>query len=461
MSKASSRRGHSRRKMLAMLGLGGAAGVLALAGAYRPVRKWWRLDCQDMPVRQGLGYGPLRRDPRGMLDLPAGFSYRVLCRKGELMDDGFRVPGSADGAAVFSMPGGGYRIIRNHEVSASQVARGRYEEDRAPPVRNLYDTACRGGTITLVLDDDLRLNRKFLSLTGTDRNCSGGRTPWESWLSCEESAGTPATAGYYTRRHGYVFEVFAAADGLTVPQPLKAMGRFVHEAVALNPAGNEVYQTEDQGDGCFYKFIPRRPGDLSNGRLFALRIKGRPGAVTANQGAEPAQRIPVGRPLPADWVELQKPDPERDTLRLTARSLGAATFARGEGATWASGGTAFAATSGGPQGLGQIWHYRSTGGEEGELTLLAEAKDECEFNMPDNMATFPTGDIVLAEDNNRYTRLIGLTPAGEAYPFAYYQHATKEEMAGIAFAPGGRFMVVNAYQIGLTFLVTGPFAGNA
>ncbi|MCZ6532432.1 MAG: DUF839 domain-containing protein [SAR324 cluster bacterium] len=460
MSKAGKGRGIGRRNLLAGLALGTLAGVGGLAVAYKPLRKWWRLECQDMPVREGLGYGPLRRDPAGMLDLPEGFSYRILCRKGEPMNDGFTVPGAADGAAVFAMPDGGYRIIRNHEIAVSDVRRGRYEEPQPPAAEYLYDPACRGGTITLVLDRELRLRRKFLSLTGTERNCAGGATAWGSWISCEESAHTPASEEVYTKPHGYNFEVPAKQEGLAIPKPLKAMGRFTHEAVAFDPVTGAAYQTEDKGDSCLYKFLPERQGDLSRGRLLALRIDGRPGVDTSNGVGTEGGLIPVGKALPVSWVPLREPDPAQDDLRHTARALGAATFSRGEGIVWAQGGAAFTCTDGGASGLGQIWHYKPTGPETGLLTLLAEAEQKCRFFMPDNIAALPNGDLVMAEDNHKYTRLIGLTPGRETYPFAYYQYDTREELSGIAFSPDGSFMVVSAYGIGITFLVTGPFIGS-
>ncbi|MEE8394825.1 MAG: alkaline phosphatase PhoX, partial [bacterium] len=216
--------------------LGGTVlGVAALVAGFRPLLKWWRLDCRGLPEAGGAGYGPLRPDPEGILDLPEGFSYRMLCRSGELMDDGFLVPGAPDGTGVFAMPNGEYRVVRNHELAAGQGRLGPFHGKKEPPPDRRYDPFCHGGTTTLVLDGELRLRRKFLSLAGTERNCAGGTTPWGSWISCEESRAGPKSGKGYRRDHGFAFQVDAAADGLGEPVPLVAMGRFFREGAAVHP----------------------------------------------------------------------------------------------------------------------------------------------------------------------------------------------------------------------------------
>lgn len=451
--------GFTRRRLLRTAALGTlAAGGLALA--YGPLRRWWRLACLDQAVAGGLGYGPLKRDPAGLLDLPEGFSYRIILEQGQPMSDGGRVPGSPDGTGVFLMADGSYRLVRNHELESHQHGRAPYGGGWRPPEKAFFDPGALGGTITTVLDRDLRVQKSFVSLAGTVRNCAGCATPWGSWLSCEESVKSPADGTNYQRVHGYVFEVPAAADGPADPVPLKAMGRFLHEGAAVDPGSGVVYQTEDRGDGCIYKFRPQAPGELSRGRLFALRVRDRPGLNTGNPAGGAA--IAVGKPLPADWVELREPDSQDDTLRLQAKALGAATFVRGEGMAWRGKSVVFTATSGGAAGLGQLWEFapdaQSPTGA-GSLTLLAEAAEQCEFNKPDNLAVQPGGELIFAEDNRAYTRLIGLSADGRPYPFAYFRQDTSEELSGLAFSPDNRFMLASLYDLGLTLLITGPFHG--
>ena len=117
-------------------------------------------------------------------------------------------------------------------------------------------------------DGEAELKTQFVSLAGTFVNCAGGETPWGSWLTCEE---TTASTGM---PHGYVFEV--PADGFGDPTPIRDMGRFSHEAVAIDPFTGYVYETEDAGASLmgffgassksgFYRFVPNVSGRLAAG----------------------------------------------------------------------------------------------------------------------------------------------------------------------------------------------------
>jgi hypothetical protein len=233
------------------------------------------------------GYGPLassRDCPEPAL--PAGFRSVKLSQAGMLMSDGVTTPNAFDGMAAIAGPGGSVRLVRNHEIRdnpANSIVIG----DPAPA----YDARAGGGTTTLEVrvrpDGTPELVREFASVNDTIVNCAGGPTPWGSWLTCEE-----ATAGAlqgWSREHGYVFDVPAGADGLTPARPLRALGRFVHEAIAVDPASGIVYLTEDRsfvtgsasspGSG-FYGFLPDCPGDLSAGRLQAPALKDRATAAS-------------------------------------------------------------------------------------------------------------------------------------------------------------------------------------
>ncbi|MGB5076328.1 MAG: alkaline phosphatase PhoX, partial [Sphingorhabdus sp.] len=227
--------------------------------------------CAAVPVpgmNEVRGYGPLVRDPDNLVDLPKGFRYRVISRLGNLMDDGFLVPNAADGMGAFDLGSGKVALVRNHELSQRDLRFGPFTGDIAADF-NTYDRIADkkamplpGGTTTLIYDMKTgQREAEWLSLSGTIRNCSGGITPWGSWLSCEEAV-TRAGDGV-GKDHGYIFEVPARHRGLVDPVPLKAMGRFNHEAACVDPRTGIVYLTEDRDDGLLYRFIPNEKGVLA------------------------------------------------------------------------------------------------------------------------------------------------------------------------------------------------------
>jgi secreted PhoX family phosphatase len=216
-----------------------------------------------------VGYGELVKDPQNLLDLPRGFSYHAFSRTGDTMSDGLLVPGAHDGMAAFRGPRGRTILVRNHEMQAewggSPFGEGNKLLSKVAPGR-FYDygkgqNPQLGGTTTLVYNTKKRvLESQFLSLAGTCRNCAGGPTPWNTWITCEETVmpANLASGGTTERDHGYNFEVPASAKiGLAMPVALKAMGRFNHEAVAVDARSGIVYQTEDRDDGLIYRFHPQ------------------------------------------------------------------------------------------------------------------------------------------------------------------------------------------------------------
>lgn len=433
----------------------------------------------------GAGYGPLVPDPAGLLDLPSGFTYRIVSREGEAMSDGLRTPAAFDGMACFPVRGASHQValVRNHEMWPNLTAGGAFGDDfalaGAVPRDKIFDFAADGrpklgGTTTLIWDiRRQRLLRSHLSLAGTCGNCAGGATPWGSWLTCEETL--EQEAPLVGRAHGWVFEVPSRARGLVDPLPLTAMGRFVHEAALVDPRSGIVYLTEDRPDGLLYRFLPEARRRLSRGgRLQALGLlddrerdlRNWPADGTRFAGQGPA--IPTGGSAEVRWVDLDGVESPSGDLKDRGFTRGALRFARGEGLALGHGRDGaeiyVSCTMGGAARLGQVWRYRPSPAEgrageadrPGKLELFVESTSPDRLKNCDNAAVSPWGDLILCEDgpDDQPQFLRGVTPAGELYALAANGYS---EFAGACFSPDGSTLFVNAQSPGITFAVTGPW----
>lgn len=461
---------HTRRHFL-QRGLAFSAGFTGLALLSRQRDGAFASLVQDV-ARAGIGYGPLVKDPRGLLDLPQGFVYRVISQRGDTMADGLLVPGQPDGMASFPGPDGLTLLVRNHELEASWAKRGAFGEQnellgKVDPSK-VYDIGAKrpslGGCTTLVYDTRTHTKvREFASLLGTNRNCAGGPTPWGSWLTCEEDMVNRGDEGAL-HHHGYVFEVPATADiQLFDPLPIRAMGRFKHEAVALDPRTGIVYLTEDTEHGLIYRFIPSEPGKLAKGgKLEAMMWRDKPGLDTSNRKPG-TDEIAVGTRIDVEWVALDNVDRDTDDLRVDGFRAGALRFARGEGMWWGHDSVYFAATTGGKADKGQIWRYipDAANNAKGVLELFVEPNDGHLIENADNLTVSPWGDLIACEDSvggdvEPGNRLIGITKDGQPYVFAR-NAASASEFAGVNFSPDGTTMFVNIQGNGLTLAITGPW----
>jgi secreted PhoX family phosphatase len=383
---------------------------------------------------------PLRRDPQGILDLPPGFSYRVISRMGTLMHDGYRVPGHFDAMGVFETDDK-LILMRNHEVAPGEAGSGAYPPGKTPPAE-AYDREAFGGVTRLVLDRERHeVLHQELALVGTHWNCAGGLSPW-GWLTCEE---------IFVPNHGYVFLVPHAARGLTQARPIRGYGRFRHEAATVDPQTHIAYLTEDRENAAFYRFVPHTPDKPFEGRLQALRVRDAKRFETS--------KLKLGQRVRIDWVDLPDPDPTEDVLRLQAAERGAASFARTEG-LWLSGPELFmCATAGGPIGRGQILRLQHAGPEP-ELSVVAHSEDASTLDMPDNITVAPSGDLFVAEDGLEGNYLRRVTRDGVVSDFARNAKSTSE-LSGPCFTPDGRTMFLNIQHDGLTLAIQGPFGSAA
>lgn len=424
---------------------------------------------------KAAGYGDLiptaaKNTGETFLSLPKGFEYNVIGKVGATMTDGRVTPRAHDGMWTFKV-GRELRIVRNHEVSGGREPK----PGIAIGSGNHYDATAGGGTTTLVIDPKTRLiTRDFVSLSGTMINCSGGPTPWGSWISCEETtlgqtvrtSRTGTKSGGFPKPHGYCFEVPASANNNLPPVPLKAMGRFVHEAVAVDKKSGVVYMTEDYNPSGFYRFLPRRNKRLAEGGTLQVL------AVTNKDQYDTRSGQTMNAPLSARWVTIPNPDPaDADTDDLAVfkqgRSQGAASFARLEGCCIDDRGRVyFTATSGGDSKGGQIWMYEPTGKNEGRLVLVFESPGKDILFMPDNICLKPKSGLLFVCEDGDYPNMESknflriLTPDGKMADFA--RNISKEfprsEFAGSTFSNDGKTLFVNLQTAGATFAIWGDWS---
>jgi uncharacterized protein len=446
-----------------------------------------------------------------LLMLPPGFRYHSFGWSGDMMDDGQPVPDRHDGMAVvlpkrlgFGVFGGLFDqfidsiplvLIRNHERGLTTPFNASATYDAGDITIGSTTGKAGGGTTNLWVRGG-RLMRQEASLAGTAVNCAGGLTPWGTWLTCEEiKTDVISSEG---KKHGYVFEVHPKA-AFTRAEPIVAMGRFSHEAVAIDPRTGYVYLTEDdRNKSGLYRFIPSNPhgryGSLHyGGRLQAARVKGQPNVdlIVANMGDE----------YQIEWVDIV--DPDADTAQIIglpdvsatdrvsgcfaqAWGQGALRMSRGEGIWYSRGQMFIVDTSTGVdetgrrgRGDGSVWtlDLRSM-----RLKAIFVSGNSLAANNPDNVTVSPRGGVLLCEDggNSEDTlgpgaRLVGLTRRGESFYFAknnitldaaQVAAAGKNiapddyrdsEFCGACWDPFGRWLFVNAQSPGITFAITGPW----
>ena len=452
------------------------------------------------PHRRHESYGPLERvaDQRGVevLALPAGFSYVTFSHTGSTMSDGNPTPLALDGMAAFD--GGRRGLVRLVRNSEDRNAAGAGSVGGDPAAK--YDADGGGGTTTLVYDEHSRgLVEDFVSLNGTTVNCAGGigyRS--QGWLTGEETVrGPDATAAgeRFSKRHGYLFEVpvYRGPGELERGEPLRAAGRFAHEAAAVDQRTGVVYETEDPGSGRgagFYRFLPYDPRELAKGgRLQMLAVTDQP-QLDMREGQQ------VGARLAVTWVDIDNPDPEQVDVNdergtfFQGYAKGGALFNRLEGCWEDCGSIFFVSTSGGDakngdinpdgyqEGFGQVWEYRPWW-KGGVLRLAYESPGAAQLDSPDNLTVTPRGGLIMCEDDassahvdthtlapgiENVNRVIGLGRRGEAFELAV-NVLNESELAGCCFSPSGRTLFFNVFGSavtgqgveGMTCAVTGPW----
>ena len=380
-----------RRTLLRTAVVGGSA---VLGGTL------WRGAAYAAPAQPGSGpYGALGSPDANGLRLPAGFTSRVIARSGQ------KVPGTSytwhsapDGGACYP-DGSGWIYVSNSEVNPS------------------------GGASAVRFSASGAVTSAYRVLSGTRQNCAGGRTPWNTWLSCEEVD------------RGYVYET--DPWGVKAAVRRDAMGRFKHEAAAADPIRKVVYLTEDVTDGCFYRFRPTTWGDLSSGTLEVLV------AGSATSG-------------PVTWARV--PDPSGATATRNHVS-GAKRFNGGEGCYYADD-TCWFTT----KGDNRVWQYNASAGT---IELAYDDSLVTSGGAPltgvDNVTGSSSGDLFVAEDGGTMEICV-ITPNDVVAPFLRIDGQSGSEITGPAFSPDGTRLYFSSQRGtsgsssgGITYEVRGPF----
>lgn len=468
---------------------GSAAGVgLAVAGAVPAL-------AHSTPDRGRPGgatsrrpFPPLVDDPAGVLALPEGFAYAVVTRTGETRLDGDQglTPADHDGMAVFAGPRGRYVLIQNHEIDPGA-------EFGVPHVEGtVYDAGAvgAGGCTVITTDRQGRNHGEFVALSGTVANCAGGPTPWGTWLTCEETedrAGDTweedGVSGTFEQDHGYVFEV--RADGSADPRPIRCLGRYAHEALAIDRDRTHVYLSEDADgpNGLFYRWTA--PAGVRLGRgvltglapdagtLAAMQIVMDDGSVLPDVAYLTSAQL--GRPFPVRWVEV----PDRDARDTPVREQlpdDQVTRGRKFEGVWGTDSGVYVVNSYAwedgdlPADAvphdGMVWFYDYRAETIQLVTYFphqavtedgaAARYQDIQFDGPDNVTVTPWGSLVLAEDGEGASHVLGSFPGGPTYAIARNQ-LNDSEFCGPVFSADGKVLFVNMQDPGLTLAITGPW----
>jgi secreted PhoX family phosphatase len=414
-----------------------------------------------------VGYGPLVPDPKGLLSLPEGFSYKVVAQSGVTkLESGEPTPSDPDGTAAFVRHGGnGSVLVNNHEVGGGEP----FPVPRLPGFT--YDTAAGGGTTNIEVDKDGNRIREYVSLAGTHNNCAGGKSPWSTWLTCEEAESLSGQ----TKPHGYVFEVDPYdQEANRDPKPIKAMGRYAHEALVIDPDTSTTYLTEDAGtpNGLLYRWtppaaaLPLGKGVLRTladdaGTLEALKATTLAGAHVRDLSVATTP----GTTYKAAWVTV----PDRDAKTVSTRKqFTDAQITRSrklEGMWWGDGGAyfvcSFARLSDGSaaQHDGQIWFLDPLASTI-ELKLhfaYTEADQDNDPDGPDNITVSAYGGVIIAEDGDGKNHLVGASESGEAFFFARNEDPGDSEFTGPTFSQDKKILFANVQTPGYVYAIQGPF----
>ncbi|HMJ15063.1 MAG TPA: alkaline phosphatase PhoX [Polyangiaceae bacterium] len=372
---------------------------LGLSAAFAPELM---LGCTPQ-VSNFANIGPLKAPDSNGVQVAEGFSARIVARAGQAPTSrsSYVWHGAPDGGATYAMPDNGWIYVSNSEL---------------PFV---------GGVGALGFDASGALQSAYPICQASNVNCAGGKTPWGTWLTCEEVG------------NGRVLECDPTGREAAVPR--LALGRFKHEAVAVDGINQHLYLTEDEGDGRLYRYVPSRLtsggyADLTSGRLEVAVV-------------QPDNKV--------QWKAV--PDPS-GFLTPTRLQVADATVFRGGEGIWYHAGVIYFST----KGDNRIWAY------EVSTSTLRVLYDVATSSNPilrgvDNISVSPMGDVLVAEDGGDM-QIVALLPNGSIKAIVQIAGQADSEITGPALSPDGKRLYFSSQRAptgnaatGITYEVTGPF----
>jgi uncharacterized protein len=424
-----------------------------------------------------VGYGPLIADPDGLLALPADFTYRVITYSGKTkLESGEFTPSNHDGTATFDGPRGTTLLVNNHELAGP---RANWPHPVPLTEGLVYDPAAAGGCTVVEVRPGGKV-AEWVGIAGTATNCAGGSTPWDTWLTCEETEDKTGTNGF-TKDHGYVFEVDPADRRANKsPKPIKALGRYAHEAVVIDPKRGHAYLTEDAAgpNGLLYRWVPE--DGFCHGRGKLRHLADDAGELQAAKCFDSGGKFiddlsratRIGTVYGVDWIEVPDRDARTTSTRKQFTDAQITRCRKLEGMWWGDGGAYIVSSfardeSPGKPHDGQVWFYdpkRRTLTLKVLLGVNADPSEEGAFDSPDNITVSPYGGLIIAEDGNGIQHLFGATESGRTYPIARNELnlGTEEEpeyseFTGVTFSPDGKILYANIQTPGIMLAITGPW----